>query len=178
MSEHVGEADTAPAINAAEVHRRVVELFAAGRRDEALALIDPEVVDHRGGPLGDQVGRSAWKAKWERMNDGIQDFSMTIETNVASGDFSVHRYTVRGLHVASGRRYEVTGIDMVRTRDGKLVEHWALLDSAAMRHQLGTQERSGAEPREAHPLLLGWLSAFQLARRRIASASGVPGRGV
>jgi predicted ester cyclase len=26
---------------------------------------------------------------------------------------------------------------MVRVRDGKLAEHWALLDSAAMRHQLG-----------------------------------------
>jgi hypothetical protein len=26
---------------------------------------------------------------------------------------------------------------MIRVRDGKLVEHWALLDSAAIRHQLG-----------------------------------------
>jgi predicted ester cyclase len=26
---------------------------------------------------------------------------------------------------------------MIRVRDGKLVEHWALLDSAAMQHQLG-----------------------------------------
>jgi predicted ester cyclase len=26
---------------------------------------------------------------------------------------------------------------MVRVRDGKLVEHWALVDSSAMRHQLG-----------------------------------------
>ncbi len=29
-----------------------------------------------------------------------------------------------------------TGIDMVRVLNGKIVEHWALLDSAAMRHQL------------------------------------------
>lgn len=61
-----------------------------------------------------------------------------IEHNVASGDFSVNRDTFRGAHTASGRRVEVTGIDMVRVRDGKLAEHWALLDSAAMRHQLGT----------------------------------------
>jgi predicted ester cyclase len=29
---------------------------------------------------------------------------------------------------------------MVRVRDGKIVEHWALLDSDAMRHQLGIGE--------------------------------------
>jgi ketosteroid isomerase-like protein len=61
----------------------------------------------------------------------------TIERNVASGDFSVNRYTLRGTHTASGRGYEVTGLDMIRVRGGKLAEHWALLDSAAMRHQLG-----------------------------------------
>jgi predicted ester cyclase len=26
---------------------------------------------------------------------------------------------------------------MVRVRDGKLVEHWALLDRSAMEHQIG-----------------------------------------
>lgn len=36
----------------------------------------------------------------------------------------------------SGRRVEVTSVDMVRVRDGRLAEHWALLDSAALRHQL------------------------------------------
>jgi hypothetical protein len=36
-----------------------------------------------------------------------------------------------------GRSYEVTGLDMIRVRDGQLVEHRPLLDSAAMQHQLG-----------------------------------------
>lgn len=123
--------------SAAEVHRRIGELFSAGRREEALALLDPDVIDHRGGALGDHKGVAAWKQKWEHMDDGVQP---TVEHNVASGDFSVNRYTVRGTHTASGRRYEVTSIDMVRVRDGKIVEHWALLDSAAMRHQLGVGE--------------------------------------
>jgi predicted SnoaL-like aldol condensation-catalyzing enzyme len=140
MSKHAEAGDTGPDASPAAVHRRVVALFEAGRHDEALALIDPEVVDHRGGPLGDRVGRVAWREKWRSMSDGIRDFSTTIEANVASGDLSVHRYTIRGLHVASGRRYEVTGIDMVRVRAGKLVEHWALLDSATMRHQLGMHD--------------------------------------
>lgn len=132
--------DAASVAGAAEVHRRIVELFGAGRREEALALIDPDAIDHRGGASGDHQGVAAWREKWEHMGDGIQDASMTTEHNVASGDFSVNRYTVRGTDTASGRRYEITGIDMVRVRDGKIVEHWALLDSAAMRHQLGVGE--------------------------------------
>ena len=75
------------------------------------------------------------------MHDDLQDVSLTIEHNVASGDFSVNRYTFRGTHAASGRHVEITGIDMVRVRDGMLAEHWALLDSAALRHQLSTDTR-------------------------------------
>jgi predicted SnoaL-like aldol condensation-catalyzing enzyme len=135
MSEQP-EAATSNA-SAAEVHRRNVELFSAGRREEALALIDPDVIDHRGGAMGDHRGVAAWRRKWELMDDGVQ---VTIEHNVASGDFSVNRYSVRGAHMASGRGYEVTAIDMVRVLGGKIVEHWALLDSDAMRHQLGISE--------------------------------------
>jgi ketosteroid isomerase-like protein len=135
-----------PVASAAQVHRRIIELSNAGRREEALALIQADAIDHRGGAIGDHQGVAAWQEKWERMDD----VQLTIERNVASGDFSVNRYTVRGTHAASGRPYEVTGIDMVRVRDGKIVEHWALLDSAAMRHQLGISEgRPAARPREA-----------------------------
>lgn len=126
-----------PAASAAEVHRRIVELWGAGQQAEALTLIAPDAIDHRGGTSGDHIGPAAWKDKWDHMHDDLRDISLTIERNVTSGDFSVNRYTFRGTHTASGRRVEVTGIDMVRARDGKLAEHWALLDSAAMRHQLG-----------------------------------------
>jgi ketosteroid isomerase-like protein len=55
----------------------------------------------------------------------------------ATGGTSVNRYTTRGTHTASGRRYEVLGMDMVRARNGRIIEHWALRDSDAIRHQLG-----------------------------------------
>jgi ketosteroid isomerase-like protein len=127
-----------------EVHRRVVALYGevlAGRLDEALALIDPDVVDHRGGSSGDHRGIDAWRRKWEGFGAGgpFHDVSVTIEQNVVQGDTSVNRYTTRGTHTASGRRYEVLGLDMVRVRDGRIVEHWALRDSDAVRHQLGVE---------------------------------------
>ncbi|MFD8815126.1 ester cyclase [Streptomyces sp. NPDC059627] len=125
-----------------EIHRRVVESYGQileGRLDEALELIDPEVVDHRGGTQGDHRGRDAWRQKWERMGAGsaFHDVSVTIEQNVVCGDTSVNRYTSRGTHTETGRRYEVLGMDMVRVRNGRIVEHWALRDTDAIRDQLG-----------------------------------------
>jgi ketosteroid isomerase-like protein len=122
-----------------EVHRRIVEQFLEGQLEDALALIDPEVIDHRGGTEGDHRGRNAWRQKWERISAGspFHDVSVTIEQNIVSGDTSVNRYTVRGTHTASGHRYEVLGMDMVFVRNGRIVEHWALQDADAMRNQLG-----------------------------------------
>ena len=136
MSEHT-DVESPAGISAAAVHRRVVDLFSAGREAEALALIAPDVIDHRGGVSGDHHGIAAWQAKWEHMYDGLQDVSVTLENNIAAGDFSANRYTLRATDASSGRSCEVTGLDMVRIRDGKLAEHWALMDSSAMRHQLG-----------------------------------------
>jgi hypothetical protein len=89
-----------------EVHRRIVEQFLEGQLEDALALIDPEVIDHRGGTEGDHRGRNAWRQKWELISAGspFHDVSVTIEQNIVSGDTSVNRYTVRGTHTASGHR--------------------------------------------------------------------------
>ncbi|MDL4777631.1 MULTISPECIES: ester cyclase [Thermomonosporaceae] len=129
---------------AAEIHRRLAEgypLILKGETEELLALIDPDIVDHRGGVQGDHVGKAAWKEKWDGMaardETGFRDVSVTIEQNVEAGDISVNRYASRGTHSASGRSYEVLGMDMVRVRDGRVVEHWAVRDSDAIRHQLG-----------------------------------------
>jgi len=136
-----GAEDTARP-GAGEIHRRIVESYPQileGRLEDALTLIDPEAVDHRGGTQGDHHGREAWRQKWERMSSDhtFHDVSLTIEQNIVSGDTSVNRYASRGTHTASGRRYEILGMDMVRVRNGRIVEHWALQDANAMRDQLG-----------------------------------------
>lgn len=134
MSQQVTEVKY---LSAAEVHRRIVELENEDRFEEALQLVDPDVVDHRGGAIGDVHGTAAMREKWSHMYDTRRDVSLTIEENVSCGDISANRYTLRATDKATGRRYEITGLDMVRVRDGKLVEHWALLDKEGKRHQLG-----------------------------------------
>ncbi|WP_372666875.1 ester cyclase [Amycolatopsis kentuckyensis] len=122
-------------MDAAEVHRRLIALtpFTAESVAEGLRYIDPDVVDHRGGAGGDHHGIDAWRAKWEAMLDGgifagFRDIGVRVEQNVAAGEFSVNRYTSTGTEIATGRSYAVTSMDMIRVRDGRVVEHWALMD--------------------------------------------------
>jgi len=112
------------AFTASEVHRKLIELFNAGRRDEAIQLVAPDAVDHRGGQIGDCRGREAWRQKWEQMDASL---GLTIEENVSQGNVSVNRYRIRTVDRTSGKVFEVDGIDMVRAKDGQIVEHWGLV---------------------------------------------------
>lgn len=86
------------------------------------------------------AGSTPGARKWERTESSeFHDASVTIEQNVESGGTSVNRYTSRGTHTATGRRYEVLSTDMARVRNGRIVEHWALRDQVAMAHQLGAE---------------------------------------
>ena len=132
------EAEKRP-MSAGEVHRQLLASWSAvltGDLD-ALDLIDEHVIDHRGGREGDHVGRDAWREKWQRMAAAYRERqqSVTVEQQVADGAWSVHRYTTRGTDVETGHPYAVTSMDMIRVVDGRLVEHWAVVDTVAIRAQ-------------------------------------------
>ncbi|WIX74836.1 ester cyclase [Amycolatopsis carbonis] len=54
--------------------------------------------------------------------------AVRVEQNVSDGEFSENRYTSTGTQVSTGRSYAVTSMDMVRVHDGRIVEHWAIMD--------------------------------------------------
>ncbi|MET7999176.1 ester cyclase [Amycolatopsis sp. NPDC005232] len=125
-----------------EVHRRIVE---TAFTEEGLKYVDPDVIDHRGGAGGDHVGIAAWREKWAAISRGeflanFRDLAVRVEQNVSDGEFSVNRYTSTGTQASTGRSYAVTSMDMVRVRDGRIVEHWALMDVTDRAAQL----RAGA----------------------------------
>ncbi|WP_147437874.1 ester cyclase [Streptomyces radicis] len=121
MTEPLGPAEVVEAINGA---RRV------GDFDAALAYIAVESLDQ-----GERVTREDWRRKWEAMRSGVEGLEITTEGSVVSGDWVANRYTVRGAHTGdffgqapTGRDFAITGMDMVRVRDGQLVEHWMVAE--------------------------------------------------
>jgi predicted ester cyclase len=76
-----------------------------------------------------------------------------VVDQLAEGDRVVSRIRGSGQHIgdhlgipASGAAVEVEGVVIHRIKDGKIVEHWALVDMAAFLQQAGVLPAPRTEP--------------------------------
>ena len=72
------------------------------------------------------------------------DRLFVVEDMIAEGDKVSARFTMRGTHkgelwgiAPSGRKVTITGIDMIRLSEGKMVEDRVEMDQLGMMQQLG-----------------------------------------
>ena len=72
------------------------------------------------------------------------DFSLTIEDMIMKDDMIWRRMTGRGTHKGqfgplppTGKKFEITVIDIMKFKDGELVEHWGVPDRLGLMEQLG-----------------------------------------
>ena len=72
------------------------------------------------------------------------DLDFEMEAMLADGDLVSTRMVARATHmydfmgiVATGRKISCTVMGMVRIRNGKIVEHWSVMDELHLLQQLG-----------------------------------------
>jgi steroid delta-isomerase-like uncharacterized protein len=75
---------------------------------------------------------------------GFPDQHYTIDAMIAEGDKVVMLSTLRGTHTGefqgvpgTGKPVTVQGIDIVRTKNGKWIEHWGIFDALGLMQQIG-----------------------------------------
>lgn len=80
----------------------------------------------------------------KNLHGAFPDFSLIIEDLVVDRDTVWGRMTGRGTHEKqfgpmppTGRKFEITVIDIMKFKDGKLVEHWGVADRLSLMEQLG-----------------------------------------
>jgi steroid delta-isomerase-like uncharacterized protein len=115
-----------------------------------LAVADYEEHD----PLpGQGTGRQGIKERVTMVHDAFGQ-RFTIEDMVAEGDKVVVRWTGSGTHEGTfmgipptGKSFTIAGIDVYRLEDGRLAEHWHVVDQLALLQQLGVlpQPQEAAE---------------------------------
>jgi predicted ester cyclase len=78
------------------------------------------------------------------LHKAFSDFSMVIEDLVVFDDKVWGRMTGRGIQKGqfgpmppTGKKIEITVIDIMRFKEGKLIEHWGVPDRLAAMEQLG-----------------------------------------
>lgn len=127
-----------------DLYRQYVDGFMR-RGDEAVAdrIVDENVVSHDALP-GQPVGREGLKAAFRQLRGAFPDLAPELKDLVAEGDRVVARFVVTGTHTGdflgmppTGKTFSYDEITIVRFENGRIVEHWAEMDSLGMMQQLG-----------------------------------------
>jgi steroid delta-isomerase-like uncharacterized protein len=129
--------------DAAELVRRMHRTLLESRDPAALDEFFAADFTSHNMPPGLPAGREGVKAFFGMFRDAFPDVEVTIDELVAEGDRAAVATTMSGTHTGevmgiapTGRRVSVTGIDMVRVEDGRIVEHRGLTDTVGLMRQL------------------------------------------
>ena len=136
--------------------RRLVEGWQAGHQpDVAREILADDIVD-RTGPVeyGAKEAGIGWFAyMWQ----AFPDFSVRIKLQIAEGDLVATLKTFSGTHKGefmgippTGKHVAFDVFDMLRVRDGQVVEHWNVEDLSGLMKQLDGTGLIGLTP-EVNP---------------------------
>jgi steroid delta-isomerase-like uncharacterized protein len=127
-------------------NKTITRNFYAALTDGKFNVIDELVseafIEHEETPT-DADGRDGLHELFTAMHDAFSDFAITIEDMVAEGDKVFVRGTIQGIQRAEflgipskGKPMLVPVADVLRFEEGRIVEHWGLMDTGQLMEQL------------------------------------------
>jgi steroid delta-isomerase-like uncharacterized protein len=120
------------------------EIFNQGRYETADELIHADALGHDPAIPEPTRGPEGLKESVRGYREAFPDLHITIDQQVADGDFVATRWTGRGTHrgelfgiSATGKESIVTGITIDRFKDGKIAESHTNWDTLGLLQQIG-----------------------------------------
>ena len=112
----------------------------------------PDYVVHARG-LDLPPGPGAFKAAVAFWRQSFPDFHTTIEHMIGDGEYVAHRFSTTGTHTGAlggmpptGKRFEVSGVDLHRVVDGRVAESWISDDMPRILMEIGALAPAGGPP--------------------------------
>jgi len=129
--------------NKTVVRRYYEEVFNQRRTSLIDQLAVEDYVEHDPFP-GQGNGRADLTARVQAILGAFTPLQFRLEDLVAEKDQVVARWSQTGTHTGAfmgiaptGRQFTITGIDIHKLRDGRMAEHWHVVDLHALLQQLG-----------------------------------------
>jgi len=129
---------------------RVYKAIETGDAATLDSLISSDAVDHQG-PNGTEIkGTDNVKHMLADIHNHLKDGKFEVIEAATNGDYIFTLARVTGTTADStwgmppGSKVDEKGVDVVKIRDGKMVEHWGFVDPAAMMkkmHEMHSMER-------------------------------------
>jgi steroid delta-isomerase-like uncharacterized protein len=131
--------------NKSLVHRWFEEVWNQGREKIIDELLGPDIVAFGLGEGGAEVrGPAEFKTFFHNLKNAFPDLHITIEDTLAERDEVAVRILIEGTHKgdglgipATGRKFRVPGICIIKLANGKLVVGWNSWDQLGLLQQLG-----------------------------------------
>jgi steroid delta-isomerase-like uncharacterized protein len=129
--------------NKALVRRAYEEIWGKGDFAVEQELVATDVVDHNA-PAGLPPGLEGHHQGLVMFRNAFPDLQITLGDLIAEGDKVVDRWTMCATHTGpfmnippTGKQVTVTGMDISRIKNGKIVEYWHQEDMLGLLQQLG-----------------------------------------
>jgi steroid delta-isomerase-like uncharacterized protein len=144
--------------NKAIVRRMVEEAQSRHNLAAVDELFAPNFVDHSV-PRGLPPGRDGVKMQFAMFFAAFPDLHVVIHDQVAEGDEVVTRKTFHGTHQGdlmgippSGRPIAFDVIDILRLKDGKITDHWNVVDQLGLMRQIGVIPTAESAEQDSTPI--------------------------
>jgi steroid delta-isomerase-like uncharacterized protein len=138
--------------NTAVVRRFYDEVLNQRRVDVLDEIAAEDYIEHDPFP-GQGNGRADLKARIQGFHHAFNPLSFNVEDVIAEGDKVVVRWTNSGTDSGgfmgippTGKEFGIAGIDIHVVRDGRLAEHWHVVDLLGQMQQLGVIPAPGGAP--------------------------------
>lgn len=127
------------------IARRINEdVWSKGKVEVIDELFAPDLTDHMPPGYEEFAGREGMKNLVRMFDAAFPDMQATTEDVIVERDKVVNRWSWRGTHQgdfmgtpATGKQATMTGIEIFRLADGKIVERWVEADMLGFMQQLG-----------------------------------------
>ena len=138
--------------NKSVVRRYYEEVFNQREVDLVDQLAIEDYIEHDPFP-GQGNGRADLKARVQAILSAFAPLQFRLDDVVAEEDQVVVRWSQTGTHSgafmgipSTGREFAIAGIDIHKLRDGRMAEHWHVVDLYGLLMQLGVIPAPTAAP--------------------------------
>jgi predicted ester cyclase len=125
------------------LYQTISEVFRSGDTNLLDPLLAPDMVDHSSAD-GPVVGREPGKAIIRDFGRAFPDLTCSVDLMVAEEDRVAAFVTYTGIntgpfldHEPTERSIRVTGMDIMRYRNGQVIELWSVFDDLRVYRLLG-----------------------------------------
>ena len=110
------------------------EVWNKSRREAIDEMFPEEAVLHDGS--AEYRGPAEFKRFYDALREQLSDVRVTPLETISEGDMVCTRWSSTAKHSSTGKPLQVTGISILRFKDGRFVEAWQNWDQLGMLQQL------------------------------------------